>query len=76
MGETGDADKEAAPLMQATDQLQKATQLHKSWGQEMYWRKLTKLSLHQMLQAFRKSRTFSQLEAWARSDFGSIASFP
>lgn len=29
MGETGDADKEAAPLMQATDQLQKATQLHK-----------------------------------------------
>lgn len=35
-GETGNADKEAAPLKQATYLLQKATQIHKSWGQEMY----------------------------------------
>lgn len=63
MGEVGDAGKEAAPLMQATYLLQNATQLHKSWEKEMYWRKLPELSLHQMLQAFRKSRTFSQLEA-------------
>lgn len=35
-GERGNADKETAPLKQATYLLQKATQIHKSWGQEMY----------------------------------------